>query len=228
MGRDDERNMHQIIRKDARACFVESKSDCFHLGKAHLEFAAYDMSRAQGSRFTNHVHIYIDIAGFLELCNEAVSGYLHAQMRKLRQLATESERNPTDINLSKQANTPLYETLGGTAAQRMREPRSDGMSQSRCMKLFAGKKQDYLLCAESGPGKTDAKGLIVPQYGNKPEQRVTVAMDWRNLTQLLLMTKAHYEAWLTAEYLRKSNDSTDGRVNGSQYGNISADDTRMY
>jgi len=206
---------------------VESKSDCFSLGKAHLEFAAYDMSRQQGSRFTGHVHIYMDMADFLELCNEAQNGYLHTRMQRAKQLLAESEKNPSNTELKKQANIPLYETLGGTPASRLKEPRADGMSQSRCMRLFAGQKRDYLLRAESGAGETDAKGLIVPRYGNKPEQQVSVAMDWRDLTQLLMMTKIHYEAWLTAQYLQKPNGNVHGNVNGGNFGKNVADDTQM-
>jgi hypothetical protein len=221
MNRDDERNQNQIIRKDARGCFVESKNDCFHLGKAHLEFAAYDMSRAKGSRFTGHVHIYIDMAEFLELANEALSGWLHTQMNQVKQHLADEK-------------IPLYETLGGTPANRLKEPRPDGMSLSRCMRLFVGQKRDYLLRAESGAGQTDDKGLIVPRYGNKPEQQVSVAMSWRDLTQLLLMTKVHYEAWLTAQYRSSSEPDTrrkqDGRVHGtvdgSKDGKNVADDTQ--
>ncbi len=42
---NDERNRDQIVRKDARGCFVESLSDAFGIGKAHFAFAAYDMKR---------------------------------------------------------------------------------------------------------------------------------------------------------------------------------------
>jgi hypothetical protein len=219
MNRDDERNQYQIIRKDARNCFVESKSDCFHFGKAHLEFAAYDMTRKQGSRFINHVHIYVDIAEFLELANEALSGWLHTRMNLAKRAIAEPEKNPSREELKKQINTPLYQSLGGTAAEKLREPRTDGMSLSRSVKLFAGQKRDYLFRAESGPGQTDAKGLIVPRYANKPEQQVSVALNWRDLNQLLLMTKTHYEAWLAAQYTQndgqKPNVPVYGRENGS-------------
>jgi len=203
MNNNDDRNQSQIIRKDARNCFVESKNDCFNLGKAHLEFASYDMAKDKGSRFVGHVHIYIDMAEFLELCNEALSGWLHTQMNRVKQLMSESEKNPADANLKKQINAPLYETMGGTPANKLKEPRSDGMGQSRTMRLFVGQKRDYLLRAESGPGQADEKGLIVPKYGGKPEQQVSVALGWRDLNQLLLMTKAHYDAWLTVQYMRK-------------------------
>lgn len=46
----DERNQNQIIRKDARECFVESLSDAFSIGKAHFAFATYDVSRPAGQR----------------------------------------------------------------------------------------------------------------------------------------------------------------------------------
>jgi len=44
------------------------------------------------------------------------------------------------------------------------------------------------------------KGLIVPRFGNKPENHVAVSMTFDSLSELLLMTKTHYEAWLSAYY----------------------------
>lgn len=54
-----------------------------------------------------------------------------------------------------------------------------------------------------GVGDTIAKGLIVPRFGKNPENHVSVSMTFESLSALLLMTKAHYEAWLTAWYLKK-------------------------
>ena len=42
---NEDRNQHQIIRKDARNCFVESLNDAFEIGRIHLAFATYDLSR---------------------------------------------------------------------------------------------------------------------------------------------------------------------------------------
>ena len=50
----DERNASQIIRKDARNCFVESLSDAFANGRAHFAFATYDMNKPAGQRQTNN------------------------------------------------------------------------------------------------------------------------------------------------------------------------------
>jgi len=68
------------------------------------------------------------------------------------------------------------------------------------VKLIQGQKVDYLFVADSGPGETDAKGLIVPRFGKNPENHVSVGISWRNLNELFLMTQVHYAAWLAAQY----------------------------
>ena len=183
-------NRWQIIRKDARGCFVETKSDSFSFGKVHLEFSQYDATRPQGERQTNHVHIYVDLAEFLLLANEALSGALHMRAKQQR------DKNDTK---------PLFEHLGGTSAAKLQQAgkaRTDGKSLSRIVKLILGQKVDYLFVANSGPGEADAKGLIVPKFGKNPENHVSVGLSWRNLNELLLMTQVHYGAWLAAEYMR--------------------------
>lgn len=187
----DERNKAQIIRVDARNCFVESKNDAFEIGKAHFEFATYDTQKPVGQRQTNNVHIYIDIPELLCLAQEALTGMLHSRARQLK-----SEKN----------TTPLYQSLGGTSAEKLKQygrSRPDGKSLSRTVKLLYSDKKDdfYLFIADSGPGDTDAKGLIVPRFGNTPENHVAVSMSWRSVNELLIMTKTHYEAWLSARYV---------------------------
>jgi hypothetical protein len=70
---------------------------------------------------------------------------------------------------------------------------------------LVGQKTDFLLIADSGPGDKDTKGLIVPRFGNKPENHVAVSMTFDALSELLLMTKTHYESWLTAWYLSQTH-----------------------
>ena len=43
----EDRNKNQIVRKDARNCFVESLKDTFAIGRIHLAFATYDLSRPE-------------------------------------------------------------------------------------------------------------------------------------------------------------------------------------
>ena len=66
----DERDQYQIIRKDARNCFVESLSDSFGNGRTHFVFATYDLNRPAGQRQTNNIHIFISVPEILELCRK--------------------------------------------------------------------------------------------------------------------------------------------------------------
>lgn len=188
----DERNQNQIIRKDARNCFVESLNDAFEIGKIHLAFATYDLNKPSGQRQTNNIHIYIAVDEFLELCRRLCSGSLLYQLQQQK---------------SSGDNAPLYQSMGGTSAEKLAQygrSRSDGKSLSRIVKLIMGSRSDFLLIADSGPGETDAKGLIVPKFGRNPENHVAVSMSFQSLSELLLLTKAHYEAWLSAWYLRNA------------------------
>jgi len=184
----EDRNQHQIIRKDAKNCFVESLSDSFEKGKAHFAFAAYDLSKPSGHRQTSCVHIYISIPELLELCRKLSCGELRFLWQERKKAGD---------------NKPIREWLGGTSAEKLRKygkPRPDGKSLSRVAKLLAAQKSDFLFVADSGPGEKDAKGLIVPRFGKNPENHVSVSMTWDALAELLLTTKTHYEAWLSAWY----------------------------
>lgn len=189
MGED--RNRHQIVRKDAKNCFVESLDDSFEIGKAHLVFATYDLNRPAGQRQTNNIHIYIAVDEFLELCRKLECGELRYLLQNKRQSGDK---------------TPLYKCLGGTSAEKLAQygrSRKDGMSLSRKVELLAGDKKDFLFVADSGPGQTNEKGLIVPKFGNKPEKHVAVSMGFEVFSELLLLTKAHYMAWLSVWYIRQ-------------------------
>lgn len=175
---------------------METKSDRFQIGKVHLEFATYDISRPSGQRQTNHVNIYIDVAEFMNLAHFILYGPCHSIMRACQ-------------NGAQDISQPLFQSLGGTSAERLAQygrPRDDGKSLSRSVKLFAGKKENhYLFCAESGPGETDAKGLIVPRYGTNPEQKVSVSLSMAHLNEIMLMTLEHYRAWLSSWYAKNYN-----------------------
>lgn len=190
----DERNQYQIIRKDARDCFVESLCDAFENGKAHLAFATYDLKKPAGQRQTNNIHIYISIPELLELCRKLSCGELRYILRKKKKTGDPK---------------PIQEWLGGTSAEKLikyGKPRPDGKSLSWVAKLVAGQKVDFLFIADSGPGDVDKNGLIVPQFGKKPENHVSVAMTWGALSELLLTTKTHYEAWLVSWYLSRGQN----------------------
>lgn len=185
----EERNNYQIARKDAKNCFVESLNDCFPIGRIHFAFATYDVNRPAGQRQTNNIHIYIAVDEFLDLCRRLESG-------ELNYLLQTKKKNGD--------NKPLYECLGGTSAEKLAKQgrsRPDGKSLSRIAQLVPANKGDFLFIASSGPGETDAKGLIVPKFGKNPENHVIVNMSFKSFSELLLMTKMHYQMWLASWYV---------------------------
>lgn len=198
----DDRNQDQITRKDARNCFVESLRDCFSFGRIHFTFASYDLSRPAGQRQTSQVQIYIPVGEFLNLCRKLECGELRYLLQNRKQSSDKR---------------PLYETLGGTSAEKLARqgrPRPDGRSLSRTMQILCGSKSDLLLVADSGPGDTTDKGLIVPKFGKNPENHVAVCMSFDLFSELLLETKVNYQAWLSAWYVSCSTSSTGGKPNG--------------
>ena len=198
----DDRNQDQITRKDARNCFVESLRDCFSFGRIHFTFASYDLSRPAGQRQTSQVQIYIPVGEFLNLCRKLECGELRYLLQNRKQSSDKR---------------PLYETLGGTSAEKLARqgrPRPDGRSLSRTMQILCGSKSDLLLVADSGPGETTDKGLIVPKFGKNPENHVAVSMSFDLFSELLLETKINYQAWLSAWYVSCSTSSTGGKPNG--------------
>lgn len=195
---DTDRNEHQIIRKDARACFIETLNDSFEFGKVHFCFASYDMKLPAGQRQTNSVHIYMAVDEFLELCRKLCSGELKYMMQQRMKDGKEE---------------PLYKCLGGTPAEKLAKinrSRPDGMSLSRTAELVCGKNDNFLFVASSGPGETNKTGLIVPWFGSKPENHVSVSMTYESFSGLMLTTKAHYEAWLAAWYAKQTAAKREG------------------
>ena len=207
---------NQIIRKDAKNCFVKSLNDSFAIGKAHFDFASYDMSRPSGSRQTNRINIYISVEELLELCRKLFCGELKYMFR--------NKKKSSD-------NSPLYQCLGGTSAEKLRKmgkSRPDGKSLSRTAQIICGSKCDILFVADSGSGEENEKGLIVPRFGNKPENHVAVSMTFDSLSKLLLMTKTHYEAWLSAYYFSVLKNSTASKPKQTAANSQSFDSIYLY
>ena len=104
-------------------------------------------------------------------------------------------------------SSSLYESLGGISAKKLKEKgkaRKDKKSLSRVMNIIAGQKSDIMLIAESGPGEETEKGLIVPKFGDEPENKVVVGMKFADFSEMILMTKMHYSAWLAGWYQHRS------------------------
>ena len=196
---EDNRSKYQIIRKDSAGCFVESLWDFFCHGQIHFGFYTYNKKQPKGKRITNQVQIYISAGEFLDLARKLESGELVACIHR-RQAGDQS---------------PIEEWIGGTSAEKLKaagNARPDGMSLSRIAKLIPGNNGGLLFIADSGPGEKSGTGIIIPRYGKNPENHVPVSLGFKAFSELVLTTKAHYEAWLAAFYMQQvqnQNQYTD-------------------
>ena len=192
MSNKKEENLYQIIRKDARNCFVEVLNDSFAIGRAHLFFATYDLSKPKNQRYTSTVDIYLPLNEVVELCRKLESGVFGAKVKEYK---------------AKKDSSSLYESLGGISAKKLKEKgksRKDKKSLSRVLNIIVGQKSDIMLIAESGPGEESEKGLIVPKFGDKAENKVIVSMTFASFSEMMIMTKLHYSAWIAGWYQHRS------------------------
>lgn len=142
----DERNQNQIIRKDARECFVESLSDAFSFSKAHFAFASYDVSRPAGHRQTNCIHIYIGMDEILEICRKLECG-------ELRYLLQSKKRRMIKL--------PSFNGLAGHLPKSCRATAAPGQMGKACpgpRSLYPAPRRISYSWRTAAPAKQTAKG----------------------------------------------------------------------
>lgn len=120
------------------------------------------------------------------------------------------------VNTNTGVKAPLlFHQMGGTSAEKLNhqgKSRNDGNGESRQLKLMVGTKKRFVLSAETGPGKKDDKGLIVPLYGNKPEHRIIIGMNNDELKGFALVLNAHIQAFLSAKYTKIALSVTEDNI----------------
>ena len=198
-----EKNPAQIIRLDGKDCFFEVMNTGFEIDKVLINFVQYDTSKEKNSRITAQIPIYIDISKFLVLAQDILSGKMAGLAKKAK--------DDAESRGSKYASH-IYADMGGVSARVLEsrgKSRPDGKSLSRQLKITPGAKMPWLLSAEMGVGEEDERGLIVPRYGTKPEQRVQVPLTDDDFKRFALTVKAHIEAYFASQYvLRALNPQT--------------------
>lgn len=190
-------NANQIIRKDGNSCFVEVLRNSFEIDRVLMKFVKYDLTKQAGNKITNEIDIYMTFEKFLRICYDILDSQSLIKGIMLDKQKAQKEAEPGKPAYPK----PRVLTQGGTSAESLKQKgksRPDGMSEARVLKIFAGDKLPIILQAESGAGKADSKGLIVPQYGYKPENKVVIPMTVDDTKELFLFVRAEIQAYLTA------------------------------
>ena len=189
-----ENNKAQILRKDianpkgTTGSFLELLNDSFGIGKVHLRLVNYDTAAEKGSRQTARIDVFVDAWEWLQKTNEV---RIHATEKALLK--------------AKEAETyePVWSVMGGVSAEALKargQERPDGKALSRTLAVTWGKKYPVVVTARSGPGEQNDKGLIVPKYGNKPEQAVLIPLSYDDFMEVMIAGEESYRAYLVYYY----------------------------
>lgn len=192
----------RVYRADGKDCFVDITSDALQIGKFKLTFMSYDTTKPAGQRSKATIQMYLDIADALLLANNILNGkYVKMVAEEKAKALAAKEKNEVYFQ------QPCFVRMGGVSASKLKiqnKSRPDGKSLSRQIKLMGGMKALFVLQAEQGPGEENEKGLIVPRYGakynNKAEQSVIVALDEDNAKKMALMIQLYSSAYASAQY----------------------------
>ncbi|WPS85381.1 hypothetical protein SMD22_01765 (plasmid) [Brevibacillus halotolerans] len=193
----EKKNPEQIIRLDGKNVFLEIMNSSFGIGKVLINFQEYDATQEKGSRIKQDISIFFNTDKFLVLANDLLSGRLTALAKK-----AEADRQSGNYKYCKE----IYMDQGGTSSERLMEKgksRPDGKSEARLMKITPGDKVPWIISAELGPGEKSDTGLIMPKFvNNRPEKQIRVPVSDEDFKRLVLIVKAHYDAFLSAQYAK--------------------------
>lgn len=185
---------HEIIELNGKDTFMKAKVDAFGIGKVLCSFVKFDTMTNKAIMDCN---IYVSFEEMKQLCNDILSG-------RIAKLGQEE--------LKKGAKFPqaVWSSMGGTDAKKCAEKglRTDGMAESRVIKLSPGSKVPFVFSCESGKGEENATGLIVPRYGTSPEKRIIVPISADLLKQFALMVDTYINSFVTYQFITGAYDST--------------------
>ncbi|MFF2531459.1 hypothetical protein ACFVS2_21365 [Brevibacillus sp. NPDC058079] len=201
----EKKSPEQIIRLDGKNVFLEVMNSAFGIGKIQINFQEYDASQEKGNRIKKDISIFFSADKFLVLANDLLSGRLTALAKKSKEDALKLQEDNKKKGIDRKVYAKeIYMDQGGTSAARLAakdKSRPDGKSEARLLKITPGESMPWLMVAELGPGEENEKGLIIPKFvNNRPEKQIRVPFTDDDFKRLVLIVKAHYEAFLSAQY----------------------------
>lgn len=179
-------NLNQLIRFDGKNCFMEVMVSAMNIGRVQMNFIEYDLTKPAKNRIVQDITIFLEQFEALVLANDILSGNMSALAKE----AIEAKKKGG----YRFANA-IYTSMGGTSAEKLKKQgkeREDKMSESRQLKITPGDMKPWVISAETGAGKENETGLIVPQY-KKPEKIIRIAMDNTGVKKFALCVKAMCE-----------------------------------
>lgn len=186
----------QIIRKDGKGVIFEVMDNSFPIGKVVMNFQKYDENAPAGSKVQSRISIYMDFASFLKMANDfAITGNGPRRMFGEQKAAQQAGQRYYGMQVS----------MGGTSAaglQKQNRQRADGKAEFRSLSIAPSTKANsYALFASSGAGKVSSTGGFV--MDGAPDTRIIFPITTSDWAEVLLLTKASIEAYLSYKYAKR-------------------------
>ena len=178
---------------NGRDTFVKIKGDYFSIGKVRLSFVQFD--KANNNSRVADIDVCMSFSEWAALSHDIAFGRI---FKLAEQEKAKGEKYPKAV----------YESpLGGINEVncKKRNLRTDGKAISRRFSIAPGSRQPFVITAEQRPGKTDEKGLIVPE-GGRPEVSIRVPCTREILLGAVEMVDRHISAYLSSRYSDKASD----------------------
>ena len=183
----------QIVRKDGKEVIFEVMDNGFSIDRVTLNFQKYDKNAPAGQKVKDRISIYIGFPQMLRIINDfAVTGRGY---QRLRAEQAEAQKNG-------QRYWGFQIAMGGTSAEalsRQNRTRQDGKPEFRSLSVMPSYKGNGIaLSASSGPGKVTQTGGYTSD--GKPDATIQLALSYDDFLEVLLITKAAIEAYLSYKY----------------------------
>lgn len=212
-------NPLQMYRIDGQNCFVEFMAGMLDKGKVNINFCEYDPKN--GNKQTSRIDIYVDSALFLGWCEGVLSGEFD------RMIAADKESGWHDGQKVSQY-TAWFSSMGGIneddTKRRLEKLKelypwvSDGIAISRQFKVQESTKYKYVFRGEVGIGKSNDKGLIVPQGMAKKYTQIPVRYD--DVMGLCAVCRAYITAYYNQHIAQKANDLWKNQYANVDFGHL--------
>lgn len=167
-------NKSRVIREDAKNTFVEVMADAFNIDKIKINFFKYDLTKAQGQRYTANIPIYLSVDDADMFAENILNGH-YLSLIKAQKLQKEKG--------AIQYYSPVEEFYGGVSAKKLAErgqSREDGKALSRVLSIDVSTSNNFMfvLTAQSGPGIETSNHGISPDKKNF-ESKVQVPLTMK-------------------------------------------------
>lgn len=187
------KNPGQVDRFDGVNCFMEVMADALPLGKVFLNFCQYDKNSQKGNRIVKSVAIYLDVGRATVIAHQILSGEAAKLSEKSRQTAADAKSKYPE---------PILRVMGGSRASEVHRP--DNKDESRQLHIVPGNAKPWIILAEKGPGRSDSRGLIVPEYttGRGADAVIRIPMTDENFLRFAMDLKALFDLWVYEKFGR--------------------------